>query len=125
MRKTISMIETFRALTHLVENLAKEINSENLGVLAFEMQPSASGSPSSDPALFDVWRRLWGDGEKEPADAAAVSRIFIEHESDWGYNDDGPARLEQFLRLAQHNQDSLEYREWVRDLLRAAPDCNI
>jgi len=116
MHKSFSTLEAFRALTILAEQFTDEAKSENLGVLVFEMQPSPLGSNSSDPALFEKWERLWGEGDKEPAQAAEVSHAFVLHEADWGYDDDGAAVIERFLDVAGRDPSSVQFKRWVKCL---------
>lgn len=118
MDNNISKYIAFRALLLLTEVVSEQTQSENLGILAFEMQP-APGSISSDPALFAVWERIWGDGDKDALKAAEVANEFIAQEADWGSDDDGPAVLQQSLKAASADASSPDFNRWLECLRQA------
>ena len=120
---TISVIAAFRALDSLVEEFAQETGSDGLCSMSFDMQPTPLGFPSSDPALFSIFNKLWGEGLKDPKEAALIAARFIAQEAHEEFNDDAPVRLHELLIRAAANPAGPECARWI-GLLRSADASN-
>ena len=115
----VTSAQAYRALNFLAEWFALKFGSENLITLSGEMEP-ASGRPPGDPALPDVWNKLWQEPTvRTPEEAASIASAFLKKEGDWG-NDDRHQRLAMGLKRAPSDGDqeiSLAWR-WCLDKAR-------